>query len=162
MIDEQVDLEMNFIQESIVAIRNLRKQVNLSPALEIKVIFKTIDQETADLAVKYKPYFLKQAKVAELISSTTAEKPKSSLAAVVKNAEIYLPLEGLIDVEQEKLRLEKQLDKISKELSKIESKLNNDKFKTNAPAEIYEKEKEKYQTENTKYTALQKMIEELA
>ncbi|MDD3052242.1 MAG: valine--tRNA ligase [Candidatus Cloacimonetes bacterium] len=162
MIDEKVDSEMSFIQESIVAIRNLRKQVNLSPALEVRVIFKTIDQETADLAVKYRPYFFKQAKVAELISSTTVDKPKSSLAAVVKNAEIYLPLEGLIDVEQEKFRLEKQLDKISKELSKIESKLNNDKFKTNAPTEIYEKEKEKYQTENLKYTALQKMIEELA
>ncbi|OQX71411.1 MAG: valine--tRNA ligase [Candidatus Cloacimonas sp. 4484_275] len=160
-IDKEIDAEMKLIQESISAIRNLRKQINLAPGIEIKTVFKVSDDNQISLIKNYQKYFGKLAKVSSFEVGIDLSKPKSSIAAVVQNIEIYLPLEGLIDLEQEKTKLKKQLEKLEKELQKIDSKLHNDKFLEKAPEQIIKKEREKFEEVKTKLEKTKEILKGL-
>jgi valyl-tRNA synthetase len=150
LINRKIDKDMKLIQEAITAIRNLRKQVNLTPGMEIEAIIKVADKEQIELIEKYGNCFTKLAKVSDIKIGVNVPKPESSIASVVQNIEIYLPLEGLIDLEAEKAKLEKQLAKLEKELKVISGKLSNKKFMENAPENIVNKEKEKFTEIETK------------
>ena len=158
MINEKIDKDMKLIQESIVAIRNLRKQVNLSPGKEISVSIKVATDDQIQLLKDYQNYFTKLAKISEMEIAVDLQKSKSSIAAVVRNIEIYLPLEGLIDLDEEKEKLTKQFLKLEKELKIISGKLNNEKFITNAPEEIVQKEKEKFSEIETKVNKTKELL----
>ena len=101
---------------------------------------------------------MKLARVSELNIAANLQKPHSSIAAVVQDIEIYLPLEGLIDLEAERSKLEKQLAKLEKELKVISGKLNNKKFVDNAPEKIVEKEKEKFNEIETKVIKTRELL----
>jgi valyl-tRNA synthetase len=157
-IDDDIDKEMQFIQEIITTIRNLRKQVEINPSQKVKILVKVEEKNDIDLIKKYEHYFEKLANVESLHISTSIEQSDSNLAAVVKNATVYLPLEGLIDTEKEVAKLNKQKLKLEKELAKFENKLKNPKFLQNAPAEIVQKEKDKFTEVKTKLDKIQEII----
>ena len=75
--------------------------------------------------------------------------------------EIYLPLEGLIDLEQEKEKLHKQLEKLDKELASVETKLNNDNFVRNAKPEVVDKERERLTDIQTRKQITQDLLQGL-
>ncbi len=143
-IDSSINDNMEFVQETITAIRNLRKQVNLSPALDISITMNVADKEQKQLMEDYQNYFSKLAKVTELSVNINGDKLSGAIASVVRNIEIYLPLNGLVDIDKEKEKLAKKLQKLEKEFSGIDRKLKNEKFLANAKAEVIEKEKSKY------------------
>ncbi len=144
LIDSSINDNMEFVQETITAIRNLRKQVNLSPALDISITMNVADKEQKQLMEDYQNYFSKLAKVTELSVNINGDKLSGAIASVVRNIEIYLPLNGLVDIDKEKEKLAKKLQKLEKEFSGIDRKLKNEKFLANAKAEVIEKEKSKY------------------
>jgi len=150
LIDDNINNEMFLIQDLITAIRNLRKQVNLNPGLEVNVLIKVQDNSQKELLEAHQNYLQKLAKVQKAEIEIDLEKPKASIAAVVQNIEIYLPLEGLIDIDDEIEKLKKQSVKLEKELQKILGKLNNDNFLENAPESIVKKEREKHEEVKTK------------
>ncbi len=156
LINRKIDKDMKLIQEAITAIRNLRKQVNLAPGMEIEVVVKVADKKQIELVEKYGNYFTKLAKVSDM--KIGVDKPQSSIAAVVQNIEIYLPLKGLIDIEKEKEKLEKQVNKLKGELQKIECKLSNNKFLSKAPDDIIKKEKEKFEEVKTKFDKVKEIL----
>ncbi|MPM37421.1 Valine--tRNA ligase [bioreactor metagenome] len=86
------------------------------------------------------------------------DKPENAMAAVTKGIEVYLPLKGLIDVEKETQRLNKELDGMTKEIGRIEGKLNNAGFLAKAPVEVVEKEKIKAQEIAVKMQAIQERL----
>lgn len=161
MIDENIDKNMEFIQETITAIRNLRKQVNLAPGKEVGISIKVASEDQIKLLNDYQSYFAKLAKITDMDIAVDLSKPKSSIAAVVQNIEIYLPLEGLIDLDAERSKLEKQLEKLEKELKGISGKLKNKKFLENAPEKIVEKEKEKFTEIETKVIKTRELLDGL-
>ena len=126
-------------------VRNLRKQINLPPSKEAIIGIKTADTKQTKIIEKHENYLQKLAKVGEMKLGTELEKPRSSIAAIVQDLEIYLSLEGLVDVQSEIIKLEKQVSLLEKELKIIESKLKNEKFLNRAPANIVAKEKEKFE-----------------
>jgi valyl-tRNA synthetase len=161
MINADINDNMDFVQESITAIRNLRKQVNLSPALDIAITINVAQDSQKSLMEEYKGYFTKLAKVTEMTVNVNGEKLKGAIAAVVRNVEIYLPLSGLVDLDQEKAKLDKKLKKLEKEFSGIERKLKNEKFLANARPEIIEKEKAKYDEVKAKLDTTKELYESL-
>ncbi|HOD17960.1 MAG TPA: valine--tRNA ligase [Candidatus Cloacimonadota bacterium] len=161
LIDKAIADEMSFVQESIVAIRNLRKQVNLLPSLEVSVSVRLADAKQKDLFVRYESYFRKLAKVGTLNAEVGLTKPPASLAAVVRNIEIFLPLRGLIDIPQEKARLTKQLEKLEAELTTVEKKLANENFLQNAKPEVVAKEQARREEVNTKVQLTRNQISDL-
>ena len=88
----------------------------------------------------------------------TEEKPQDSVAAILNGVEIYLPLKGLLDVDKELQRLNKELVNMQKEVDRLVGKLNNAGFLAKAPADVVEKEQEKLKEYQDKYDAIEERI----
>ena len=162
LINPGIADEMAIAQESITAIRNLRKQINLSPGTMVKIVVRTAEAAQTGLFREYSTYFQRLARVEEISCGTDVEKPKPAISAVVRNIEILLPLSGLLDPEVERERLQKQIDKLSKELQGISGKLKNENFLKNAKTEVVDKEREKYNEVNTKLELIKQQLQDLS
>lgn len=161
LIDPDIADDMSFIQESISAIRNLRKQVNLAPSKGVQIHVRVAEARQAQLFEKYQTYLQGLAKVEELNTGVDIQKPRACLAAVVRNIEIFMPLSGLIDIEAEKQRLGKQVEKIEKELASIEAKLNNPNFVNNAKAEVVEDHRKRREDVEVKLSLTKELLADL-
>jgi valyl-tRNA synthetase len=161
LVDEKIDRDMSLIQDTISGVRNLRKQVNLPPSTDIEMFFKVASNEQAEMFENYKNYFAKLARIEKFTAKVDLEKPKATIAAVVQDIEVYLPLEGLIDLDAERAKLEKQLKKLEGELKRINGKLSNEKFVSKAPEHIIAKEKEKQNEVQTKVDKTRQLLDGL-
>jgi len=130
--------EMEFVQDVISALRNIRGEMNIPPSKQVNAFIKS--SQVADYQVDY---IKKLAKVDEIRIDKTLSKPKASASAVVKETEIYVPLEGLIDLDVERSRLQKEITRLEGAMVGIDKKLSNEKFVNNAAPEVVEKEKMK-------------------
>jgi valyl-tRNA synthetase len=138
LIKPSAESEMEKIQGIVYAIRNIRGEMNIPPSKKIDAIIKST-------AVKdYQTDYIKKLALVENISvGDNLEKPKVSASAVFKNSEIYIPLEGIIDLDVERQRMDKELKRLEGLLTGLDKKLTNEKFINNAPAQVVEKEKAK-------------------
>ncbi|HOH59832.1 MAG: valine--tRNA ligase [Candidatus Cloacimonetes bacterium] len=162
LINPGIANEMAIAQESITAIRNLRKQINLSPGTMVKIVVRTAEADQTGLFREYSTYFQRLARVEKITCGTDVDKPKPAISAVVRNIEIFLPLSGLLDPAVERERLQKQIDKLSKELQGISGKLKNENFLNNAKTEVVDKEREKYAEVNTKLELIKQQLQDLS
>lgn len=144
----------------IRAIRNIRSEFNVSPGTSIKAIVVITDPKGSQTAANYGSYIQEMAKVNELeILASLVEKPKHAVSALSASAEVYVPLEGVIDVEKELGRLQKEMKTAEIELSKAEGKLSNDAFLSKAPPEVIEKEKGKAQEARAKKEGINQRLQ---
>jgi len=162
LINPAIADEMSLAQESITAIRNLRKQLNLPPATLVKIVARTADEQQNHLFEEYQTYFQRLARVEEIACGPDVVKPKPAISAVVRNIELFLPLSGLIDLSAERERLQKQIDKLGNELQGIQKKLNNPNFVSNAKPEVVAKEQEKHQEVKVKLELITEQLADLA
>jgi len=142
----QIDLlaveQMQIIMAAIRAVRNIRAEFNLSHGSPIKVIMVVSDDNIMQLFRGYGVYMKELAKVSDLqMVFQLEDKPRQAVSALLSFAELYVPLEGIIDVEKEIGRLEKDLRNIETDIDRTEGKLNNEKFLAKAPPEVITKEK---------------------
>jgi valyl-tRNA synthetase len=93
--------------------------------------------------------------------SVDASAPEKAMTAVVTGAELYLPLEGLINIEEELARLGKELEKWTKEVERVQKKLGNEKFVSKAPQSVVDEEKAKETDYLEKQAAVKERIKEL-
>ena len=134
LIDHAADLEMNWVVNLIESIRSARAQLRVPAGLKIPMIFLEMDSEAKQAWENNSEMIQKLARITELTSAD--EIPKGSIAISAKGASFALPLEGIIDVEEEKKRLSKSLDKLQKEISALKGRLQNSKFVESAPQEV--------------------------
>ena len=134
LIDHAADLEMNWVVNLIESIRSARAQLRVPAGLKIPMIFLEMDSEAKQAWENNSEMIQKLARITELTSAD--EIPKGSIAISAKGASFALPLEGIIDVEEEKKRLYKSLDKLQKEISALKGRLQNSKFIESAPQEV--------------------------
>ena len=134
LIDHAADLEMNWVVNLIESIRSARAQLRVPAGLKIPMIFLEMDSEAKQAWENNSEMIQKLARITELTSAD--EIPKGSIAISAKGASFALPLEGIIDVEEEKKRLSKSLDKLQKEISTLKGRLQNSKFIESAPEEV--------------------------
>ena len=158
LFNAEAEAAMNAIMEAIKAIRNMRAEVNVAPGKKVPAILLVAD-ELQPVVADNQSYIKLMASVDELsILPAGGDKPENAMAAVTKGIEVYLPLKGLIDVEKETQRLNKELDGMTKEIGRIEGKLNNAGFLAKAPAEVVEKEKTKAQEIAVKMQTIQERL----
>ena len=158
LFNAEAEAAMNAIMEAIKAIRNMRAEVNVAPGKKVPAILLVAD-ELQQVVADNQSYIKLMASVDELsILPAGGDKPENAMAAVTKGIEVYLPLKGLIDVEKETQRLNKELDGMTKEIGRIEGKLNNAGFLAKAPAEVVEKEKTKAQEIAVKMQTIQERL----
>ena len=133
--------QMRLLMDAIKNIRNIRAEMNVVPSRKVKVYIIT---DKKDLFEQGKTFFEKLAGASDTV--VTGEKPDISddaVSIVVEGAQIYIPLEELIDIEEEIRRLEKEKERLEGELKRANGKLNNPGFINKAPANVVEEEREK-------------------
>ena len=143
LIDKEARKEMNLVRGVIRAIRNLRSEIGLSPGKKSPIVLRTPEKFLSLFTSE--EIFIEKLAWSEPVTiiKNTEEKPSRSLIALVDEVEIYLPLEGVVDLAQEILRLEKELREIEKDMHKTQAKLNNQSFLQRAPAEVVQKKNAK-------------------
>lgn len=140
--EEGTETEMNFLVDAIRAIRNLRTEMNCPPAKDVKAIF--FGPEAAlQLLRQHERYLRALARVGSADFQNEGERPKGAPLAVVGGVEIYLHLGDLINLDEERARLAREVGKIEEELIRVQRKLANGDFLAKAKPEVIEKEKEK-------------------
>jgi valyl-tRNA synthetase len=156
LINPQADKDMEVVENIVTAIRNIRGEMNIPPSKKINVLLKT--NEVSERQIDY---IKKLAKVEDLKAGENMVKPKASASSVVKSSEIYIPLEGLIDLEVERQRLQKEITRLEGSLAGIEKKLSNEKFVSGAPSEVVEKERTKQRDWQENLRKLKEILENL-
>jgi valyl-tRNA synthetase len=125
-------------------VRYLRSEVQLPPGKKVQVIIKADSESSLQTLAAGEAVLQKLAGLEKLtVLRELPEQPKQALAAVVGDLEVYLPLQGLIDIEQEIKRLEKELQKLEAEVARAEGKLNNQGFLAKAPQQVVAAERAK-------------------
>ncbi|HWP59460.1 MAG TPA: valine--tRNA ligase [Candidatus Acidoferrales bacterium] len=157
-IDEEAEAKIGFMSEVVRAIRNLRSEIGLPPAAEVKVVLSGSDEELG-LLREQEPYLGALARLSAV--EYGGEPPKSALTAVVGSTEIYLPLAGTVDLDGEAARLAREVDKIAAELERVRRKLSNREFLAKAKPQVVAKEQEKSQELEEKLTALHRSLEKI-
>ena len=138
LIDKKAEEEIVFVQEVVSAIRNIRGEMNLPPSKQINVFLKT--EKVTEEQVRY---IKSLVRINDLKFDANITKPKASASAVVKGCDIFIPLEGLIDLNVERSRIEKEITRLSSSLETVKKKLSNEGFVSKAPAEVLERERTK-------------------
>jgi valyl-tRNA synthetase len=140
MIAKDAEEAMSELIELITAVRNIRAVWNIEPQRPLDAIINSHNAADAKLITENMDFIKRLSKISDLKIGAFA-KPKNSAAAVVRDLEVYVPLEGLIDFEKEKARLAKEKARLENEMSAISGRLNDEKFTAKAPEDVVEKQR---------------------
>jgi valyl-tRNA synthetase len=139
--DSKIDIEQFETFKSIVSIlRNIRAENQISPKTEITVYIKTVSDEVSQYLNKNSWILSQLQDINELKISTSIEKPRASTSALIGGNEIYVPLAGIIDIEKELNRINKEIQRLEGFLKGVNGKLNNPNFRNNAPESVVQNE----------------------
>ena len=141
--DPQVGVKMDFLQQLVRDMRNLRVEGGLSPQKRAPKMCLVLQNEALRDGIEENRDLIQMITRVEALELLTAgaAKPPKSLATVFDGGELVFPVGDLLDVEKEVLRLRNELVKIAKDIEKSERKLENADFLSRAPEEIVEKER---------------------
>ena len=135
--------DMETVISAIRAIRNIRLEMNVPVSKKANIIFVAKDR-AADVLKNSEALFAKMASASSIAVQASKDGiPEDAAASVVDGAEIYIPLDELIDFDKEIDRLIKEKENLQKELDRVNGKLNNEKFISKAPQKVVDEEKEK-------------------
>ncbi|MDR3071249.1 MAG: valine--tRNA ligase [Endomicrobium sp.] len=131
--------KVKIIQDIIMKIRALRSEMNISPAVDITALFSVLDDDKEKIARENKNYIKRLAKISSIEFGRDITAPKNSAMTIASGFEIFLPLEGFIDISKEKVRLAKEITIAQQELERTTLKLRDEAFIKKAPKTEIEK-----------------------
>ena len=138
------DIIMKRLQEIITGVRNIRGEMNISPGTRLRsLILKPKSREIESQLKPYSEIIINLAKTDEPTIDLHAKKPDFTALTLADGVEVFVNLDGVVDFEAERGRLQKGIQKIEKELAGVTKKLSNDGFLSKAPQAIIDKEQQK-------------------
>ncbi len=161
LINPGIEQDMQMVMDLIMAIRNIRGEMNIAPSMQIRVIVKVENKALGEHLEKSAGYVKTLARVSELCIGAAETKPTAAATAVITGAEVYVPLEGILDLTQERDRLLKEIAKISKDIEVFSKKLSNKNFVDKAPKEVVEKDTAKLEEFKVKREKLEQSLKML-
>jgi valyl-tRNA synthetase len=142
-LNPEAESEMSLLIDIITGIRNVRGEMNVSPSLALEATVQSPQAVIRDLALAHQDMILNLAKLKSLTVTPPGGRPKAAATSILKDAVVFVSLEGILDFTKEAERLEKEIHKLTGELASVSRKLNNTDFLKKAPAEVVQKVKEK-------------------
>ena len=161
LTDTDAAEEMKLLVEIIRAVRNIRAEVNTPMSKKVNLILKAKDANISAILEKNASYIERFCNPEALTIGVEVEEPAQAMTAVVTGVELILPLQGLINIDEEVKRLEKELDKLNKEVERVQKKLGNEGFVKKAPEKVIEEERAKEKDYVEKRDAVIHRINEL-
>ncbi len=159
--DEDATAKMEQVMEVIRSIRNIRGEMDVSPAKKISALLDCKNEASLAVMSDGEEYIKALARIEELTCGVALDQPAQVAKQVSGDVEILLPLAGLINVEEEEKRLTKEIAKVQKDVDMFSKKLSNEKFVANAPAAVLEKDRGKLAAAQEKLTVLQASLEKI-
>ncbi|WP_299331331.1 valine--tRNA ligase [uncultured Psychrobacter sp.] len=161
LISEQIESDMDWLQELIASVRNIRGEMKLGNAVRLPVLLQNISDEEEQRLSRIANQFKALAKVESLTLLKDGDEVPLSSSSMVGQLRVLVPMKGLIDPTAELKRLGKSFDKLQKQAEGISRKLSNEGFVSKAPAEVVDAEKAKLAELEGQLTAMTAQMEQL-
>jgi len=162
LIDEAAESEMQAIIELISRVRNIRSEMNIKPGERIPIVVTAPDENLRRVFSAAREQISRLVRASEVTVTERLEAPKASARAVLSGgAELAVPLEGLIDFEQERRRLQREQEKLQAEAAKLEAQLSNPNFVSRAPVERVNEVRDRIAAIAQQSSQLQQTVENL-
>jgi valyl-tRNA synthetase len=139
--DDKAEAEIGWLIDLVTAIRSVRVEMNIPAGTPIPVVLVGASAETTARAGRWAEFAKRLARLGDIAFADAA--PQGSVQLLIRGEVAALPLKGVIDVDAERARLNKELQKAESDIKRVDQKLGNPNFVANAPEDIIEGEKEK-------------------
>ncbi|WP_060206977.1 valine--tRNA ligase [Sporosarcina koreensis] len=153
--------DMKLLVDLIHAVRNIRAEVNTPMSKKVPLYIAAKDDATVGVLEANRNYIERFCNPETLEIGVGIAAPGKSMSAVITGAELFLPLEGLLNLDEEIERLKKELAKWESEVKRVQGKLSNERFISKAPEAVVEEERTKEKDYLEKKAAVERRIEEL-
>ena len=154
--------KMELIMEVIKGVRNIRGEMNVAPGKQIPAVLDCKSEAAVGVVTEGENYIRALAKLNDLCFGMGVEHPEQAATQVAGEVEILLPLADLINLEEEKKRLQKEITKVEKDVAMFSKKLENEAFLAKAPPEVLEKNRSKLQDAREKRAILQESLSKIS
>jgi valyl-tRNA synthetase len=138
LLDETAEAQAELVQEIIIKVRNIRSEMGVDARRTVSLRVATSDKQLGSLLSDAREYIFKLAQVTQMDVVPQLSANRLAARAVARGLAIEVPLEGLIDVDAERARLNKEMEKVRREIESLERKLSNASFIDRAPKEVVE------------------------
>ena len=159
--DEDAERSIELIKATVSAARSVRARYGISPKEPLALHVNASEEAHTTLLEREAEFIKNLAHLSDLLVATEIEKPAQSVAVVAAGLTMYVPLEGLVDLEAERAKLNNQREKLMRDLTKFDKKLSNPGFLAKAAREIIESDRAKAEKLRAEVDALTEQIEEL-
>ncbi|MEJ6389716.1 valine--tRNA ligase [Gymnodinialimonas ulvae] len=160
LIDEEAEREMRWVISLIEEIRSVRAQMHVPAGLKVQLLQADLDTAGQGAFARNSAMITRLARLSEVTPTDTL--PKGAVTIAVEGGTFALPIADLIDVAEEKARLEKTLGKLAKELGGLRGRVNNPKFAESAPPEVVEETRENLSQREEEEARLKEALARLA
>jgi valyl-tRNA synthetase len=160
IIDRQAEEQMAVVMDVTTALRNIRGEMNIAPATQVDAVVFGPDSLTS-IVQAHSHYIKDLARLANLGLQRDGKRPRVAASAVVRELELFVPLEGVLDFKEESQRLQKEISKLEPELARSQKKLANKEFLDRAPEDVVAKERDKFGRLGDKLHKFQRQLERL-
>jgi valyl-tRNA synthetase len=160
-VSADVDAEIEWVKTVILALRNIRGELNISPAKAIPVLCSKGGARDQAFLQNNRQFLVKLAKLESIEWLDDSSKAPPASMQLAGDMEIRVPLAGLIDVKAEQARLTKEIDKLKADGARITAQLSNERFVANAPPAVVAKERDRLAGFEGSLRQLQEQLEKL-
>ena len=160
--DADAVADIEWVKEFILGIRQIRGEMDISPGKTLPVLLQNSSGQDQKRASDHARLIQRVGRVESVTVLADGEEPPASATALLGDMRMLVPMKGVIDVDAERARLEKQKQKAQADLAKTQAKLGNDKFVNNAPADVVTQERQRAVDFEKTIAQLDEQLEKLA
>ena len=143
-VDTEIASNTEWLKSFVSSVRQIRSEMTISPKQSIKIIVDDASNSDIKRLELFESFISNMGSVESIIHKEGPDDLPKSAIALLKGMKIYIPLEGLVDIEEEKARLQKKLSNLNQDLKSVKNRLSNDAFVEKAPKEVVDELKEKF------------------
>ncbi|WP_404397126.1 valine--tRNA ligase [Idiomarina loihiensis] len=160
-VSHQAMQDMEWLKRVILAVRNIRGEMDLSPNKPLPLLLSNSDAMAKGRIENNQSFLSSLAKLESIEFIESDDDAPASMTALVDTLKLHIPMAGLIDKEAELQRLQKSIEKANKEWQRLNGKLSNDNFVSKAPEAVIAKEREKLSEAETTLEQLQEQQDKI-
>ncbi len=159
-LDSAAEQDMAWLMGVVLGVRQIRGEMDISPGKPVPVLLSDASDGDRSRLESHRQLLQRMARL-DSIEIIDADPSEAVATAMLDSLRILVPMAGLIDVEQEKVRLKKQLEKIRADLQRAEGKLANERFVANAPPAVVEQERERVRDFGVRLAGIEEQLQRL-
>jgi valyl-tRNA synthetase len=159
--DEEAVADIEWLRKFILGVRQIRGEMDISPGKPLPVILENASESDQRRAAEHVSLLERVGRVESVTLLADGEEPPAAATALLDETRLLVPMKGMIDVDAERKRLGRQMDKVQADLSRARGKLDNPNFVNNAPADVVTQEKQRAAEFERQAAQLSEQLEKL-